>query len=478
MRIVNYADLPRNIGSMRTMQELGKEIGSKPYLLDEIVTLPEYKGFSLLKLSQRIAKLMTSRKEGADLRNADNMRIEWRIDSGNRIPETVLMQDVQTDGEGGAEIIMILKEKLFDKYDVIELKDSGHQIFIRQPGETISGDKHIYRGQLVADSLSSKLNLSAATQGKIVRFLTGGLVPEASERGSYMSLPNRLEKHTNFITRFRVSGSRSGDFAWSNQIYYEKAKRNKEGNIDGYEYFRQTPEDKAMQDKLMLAINRGLMFCKGGFDSNMNHLVREVDGRPINIGEGIIPQARRYGQFLSYNFLNETIIREIIGTIVERMSEKTGNDIYFSVNWILFLQLQTIMDRIVAQRLTTQDSFIKKEDGGKIMVGAEYCGYSFAGNRLWFMEDSALTDHYNDRGYGICLNTRVMDKNGKYTMNVEQFSIRGAELIKGDLLGFGMLDGVSSGNVASMIHASESSMMAYRCAILKDPYSTFILEEN
>ncbi len=479
MRVINYADLPRNIGSMRTIQELGAQIGDKPYLVKEILTLPQYQGMSILKLTERVSDLMSKKMSGADLRKVDALRVEWRLDAGYRIPETTVSEDCLTDGEGGAEILLTLKEKLFDKYDIVEFIDSGHQLYIRHPAESLATDKHLYRCQLLADDYSNRLNLSAAITGKTVRFITGGVVPEASERGSYFQIPNRVEKHTNFITRFRVSGSRSGDYAWSEQIYYEKAKKDDQGTTIGYEYFRQDPEDKAMMDKLMLAINSGLLFCKGGFDSKLNHLVREVDGRPISIGEGIIPQMRRYGQFMSYNFLTESMLRTIIGTIVERRSQKTGNEIVFTVNWILFQHLQIVLDKIVGARLTLQEAFLTKDDGKKAyMVGTNYLGYQFAGNKVFIMHDDALSDRYRDRGYGICLNTRVLDKNGKDQMNVQQFSIRGAEIIKGDLLGFGMRDGVSSGNVSTMVHASESSLMAYRMAALYDPYSTFILEQN
>ncbi len=477
MRVLNYNALPQNISSMRTMQEFSAQLGDKPYLINEILTLPQYQGMTLMRLTQRIGELQAKTMPGKDLRKSDATRVEWRLDAGYRIPETTLAEDVVDDGEGGAEVILTVREKLFDKYDIVELTETGDQFFIKVPGDAIASDKVVYRCQLLTDALSNRFNTQNGTQGRVVRFLTGGVVPEASERGSYMQIPNRVEKHTNFITRFRVSGSRSGDYAWSENIFYENARK-KDGQLM-HEYFRQDPEEKAMLDKLMLAINQGLLFTKGGFDEKLNHLVREVDGRPIFIGEGVIPQMRRYGQFMAYNVITEFLIREIISTIVERREMKTGNEIVLVVNWKLFQHFQTVLDKIAGSRLTMQDSFLTKANGKEAyIVGANYCGYQFAGNKLIILVDSALSDRYKERGYGICLNTRVLGRDGQDVMNLQQFTIRGAEIIRGDLLGFGMRDGVSSGQVASMIHASESSMMAYRMAALMDPYSTFILEEN
>lgn len=92
------------------------------------------------------------------------------------------------------------------------------------------------------------------------------------------------------------------------------------------------------------------------------------------------------------------------------------------------------------------------------------------------MEDAALTQRYTDKGFGIIINTLVETDTGS-KVNVEQMTIKGAQLFEGSLPGFGGMTGYASGNVSSMIAANEYGIMAYRGVKVNDPYSTFILEE-
>ena len=484
MRIVNYKDVARNVSSMKMVTELSSQVGVKPSLLNEIFTLSGYENLTLMRLTQSLGEMFSKElKQGADIRNIDTMRIDWRMDAGPRIPETYISEEITDTFEGSADGLIVLRERMFSRGDVIELTDTGQQFRISSPPESLASDKHRYLATLLGTARDRRLAnpTVAGAVGKRVRFIMGGVVPEASEYGSYFQMPNRMERHTNYMTRFRVDGSRSGDYAYAETIFLERLRLNKNsGQADGtQEYFKMDAEQKSMMDKLMYSINSGLLFSQGGFDDTLNHMVREIDGREIPIGQGIIPQMRAYGQFMGYNFISESILREIIGVIVERRPKKTGNDIVFLVNWKLFQTIQTMLDALVRGRLVPQDAYLKKDNDKKAyMVGTTYCGYEFAGNKIFIMEDSTLTDRYPDRGYGICFNTRVPTKNGEDKMNIQQFSIKGFEMFNNDLLGVGGSTGHSSGPVSSVVHASQSTLMAYRGVAVFDPYSTFIIEEN
>lgn len=484
MKIVNYKDVARNVSSMKMVTELNAQVGVKPSLLNEIFTLSGYQNLTLMRLTQNLGEMFSKKlSPSSDIRNIDTMRLDWRMDAGPRIPETYISEAITDTFEGSVDGLITLREKMFSRGDVVELVDTGQQFRISSPAESISSDKHRYLAALLGTSKDRRLNNPSVVGavGKKVRFIMGGVVPEASEYGSYFQMPNRMERHTNFITRFRVDGSRSGDYAYAEKVYLERLRLNsKSGELDGtQEYFKMDAEKKAMMDKLMFSINSGLLFAQGGFDDTLNHMVREIDGREIPIGQGVIPQMRAYGQFMGYNNISEATIREIIGTIVERRPNKTGNDIVFMVNWKLYQTIQVVLDGLVRGRLTTQDAFLKTASGQKgYMVGTTYAGYEFAGNKIFIMEDSTLTDRYTDRGYGICFNTRIESSDGGQKLNIQQFSIKGFEMFENELLGVGGMTGHSSGPVSSVVHASQSTMMAYRGVAVFDPYSTFIIEEN
>jgi hypothetical protein len=481
MRILNVKDLPKSVTTTKTMAEFGKAVGEKPYLLNEIFTLPGYENLTLLKLTQNVAGLMKKNLGEGDIQKIESFRFDWRIDAGPRIPETTISEDAGSfNFEGSASGVITTKDKMFSKGDIFELVDTGHQFRLSDNARTISNDKHLNPVVLLGTRRDRTISSSLLTVGKRIRFIAGGIVPEASDYGSYFTLPNRMERHANFISRFRVDGSRSGDYSYSERIYLERVKKKMDGSVDGTgEFYTWSGQKQDMMDKLMFSINSGLLFMQGAFDEDLIHLVREEDGRPIPIGQGIIPQIRAYGQFMGYNNLSETLIRKVISLIVERRPKKTGNEIVMLVNWRLYQQVQIILDALTKQRLTTQDSYLTRDDNKKAyVVGSTYCGYEFAGNKLFVMEDSTLTDRYPDKGYGIVFNTRVQTKDGKSRMNIQQYTINGFEMFDNSILGVGGESGHSSGAVSSAVHASQSVLMAYRGVAVYDPYSTLILEEN
>lgn len=481
MRIVNAKEVARTVQNMRTISEFGSAVGNAPTLLNEIFHLPGYENLTLMRLTQNLAGLMKKELGEGDIRNIETLRLDWRLDAGPRIPETVISEDNTFNFEGNADGSITVKEKIFSRGDVFEFVDTGHQFRVQQTPETLATDKHEMRCMLLGSRRDRALPSGVNVIGKRVRFIMGGVVPEASEYGSYFQLPNRMERHTNFMTRFRVDGSQSGDFAYGESIYLQRIKKNLQNEVIGTgDFYRQDAAKKAMMDKLMLSINSGLLFSQGGFDDKLIHMCRELDGREIPIGQGVIPQVRAYGQFMAYNSaITESILQEIINVIVDRRPKKTGNDLVFLVNWRLFQQVNKALDLLTRTRLTTQESYLKKDNGSSAyIVGITYKGYEFSGNKIFVMEDSTLTDRYPDRGYGICFNTRVQTKDGGEAMNIQQFTIKGFEMFDNELLGVGGRTGHSSGPVSSVVHANADVMMAYRGVAVYDPYSTMILEEN
>ena len=53
-----------------------------------------------------------------------------------------------------------------------------------------------------------------------------------------------------------------------------------------------------------------------------------------------------------------------------------------------------------------------------------------------------------------------------------------SEMIEGTQIGMGGRDGKSSGEVFSGVHGSVYHLLGYSCAVVFNPYKSFILKEN
>ena len=230
--------------------------------------------------------------------------------------------------------------------------------------------------------------------------------------------------------------------------------------------------EKDLLDQLYLSFENSMLLGHGNFDDKGNCLITEEDGRPIPMGEGLIPQIRRFCGQQRYTVLTETHLRNAINDVVDKMEKKTGNNIVMICNWRLYQQAQVVLDNLLKTRAT--DAYFYTVKGGKIKVGAEYNAYTFAGNTLTFMENTALSDRFPDRGYAVFIDTSIYDGEP----NIQMHTISGMALFKGDLKGMGGLNGGDSGEIATTVHGSRVEYMGYRGIKVANPYSAHILEEN
>ncbi len=157
--------------------------------------------------------------------------------------------------------------------------------------------------------------------------------------------------------------------------------------------------ERATKKQLFLSVSSNIKFMAIiNPDVNpilhLSILITEEDGRPIPVGEGVIPQVKRYCGQQRYFSLNEQILRNAINDVVDKLQKKDGNNIVMVCNWRFYQQAQTVLDALLHGRAT--DNYFYTVKGQKIQVGAEYNAYHFAGNTLTFMHNTALTDRYPD----------------------------------------------------------------------------------
>jgi hypothetical protein len=454
MRVIEYNMLP-NGADTKTMQDLGAMIGLKPEMSKAVVTL--YPNLSLQKLTEQLGAVYS--KEATNLKEIESFAFEWMIKT-NQIPRIRFAEDCTETGEGGAEFFIVLEKKFYDPRDTFEL-ENDQQLFVKRVPEQLAPNKWKYWVQLVGGDNSKKVNTAFMTRGKTTRYISN-FQPELSERG-YSKFMYNMEKHRNYISRHRVGDSVSGDFAKLKAKYLEHAGM----------HFKMTAMEKDLLDQIYLAFENSMLLGAGNFDDAGNCLITEEDGRPIPMGEGIIPQIKRFCGQQRYSNLSATHFRNAISDSVEKLEKKTGNRLVAICNWKFYQQAQEVLDNLLKTRVT--DNYFYTKSGGKIKVGAEYNAYEFAGNTITFMENEALTNRYPDKGYCLILDTGMYEGEP----NISMHTIKGMSLFKGSQLGMGgKTGGESVENLGTLVHGHRIEYMGYRGAKVANPYGAHILEEN
>ncbi len=454
MRVVDLSQMPDG-AKTKTMQDLGAMIGLKPEMSKAIVTL--YPNLSLQKLTEQLGSVYS--KDVKNLKEIESFAFEWIIKT-NQIPRIHFAEDCTETGEGGAMFPIILEKKFYDIRDTFELENE-QQLFVKRVPEILPTGKVRYWVQLVSDDLSRKANISFMTRGRSTKYVSN-YQPELSEKG-YNKLFSNSEKHRNYISRHRVGDSVSGDFSKLQDKYLEHA-----GVL-----FKMSKMEKSLVDQLYLAFETSMLLGQSNFDVTGNCLITEEDGRPIPMGDGIIPQIKRYCGQQRYATLSLTHLQNAISDVVIKLEKKTGNKLVAICNWIFYQDMNRLLDAALTPRVT--DNYFYTKTGGKIKVGAEYNAYHFSGNEITFMENAALSDRYTDRGYCLILDAGVYEGEP----NIQMHTIKGMSMFKATRLGMGGKSGGDSvENVGTMVHGHEVSYMGYRGAKVANPYGAHIIEQN
>lgn len=468
MRIYNVNNVPRGIPAAQSMQDLTLMIGEKPHLAKEIIRSDDFaKGLTIDRITKEWGALLF--KKNANVNDIDSMVYDWMIESNNRIPRIPIMEDNFETGEGGAEVAIVMDRFYYARGAIFEL-ENRQQLRVHRKAEKLTNNRWRYYCIVVSGNPGEYLDINFTKKNRVTTYITrASIVPEASEYGGAYLEPFNIERHRNHITRYRMDLAQTGDFAARGMNYIES---------QGV-WYKQNSAETTMVKMLLEDKNQHMLFGKGNFDDQSKCLITEEDGRKIPIGEGVFPQMERFANFYPYNgTFTRNKIEDIINLVVSRKEKKTGNDILVVCNYRMYTHWQTVLDSLLSGRLVNQDNYVEKVNGGKLVLGAEYAGYKVNGNKIVLMEDSAITNRYPEKGYGVIFNMLTETKDGGKKMNIEQISIKGASLFTNKKLGVGGEGGYDSGIVSSSVHAKEMFAMSYGCAVVNDPYGTVIIQET
>lgn len=288
-----------------------------------------------------------------------------------------------------------------------------------------------------------------------------------------------MELHRNYMTTFRADASWSSLYAIQEDVYMSICDDKDPNKNEGV--YKMLKKEKELLDSFMYAMNTGLSFNKTDVDVNGRPTISDPQtGRPLYIGEGLIPQIEAAAN--KYVYVNKPSLpffNMIMSNMADKADSDTGGKWLFITNRKMWNDVQTTLGDYLANYRTDGTFMYSKSanggQGGYVKVGATYDTYVYAGNEISFVVDRALTREYPTKGYGVCIDLTADKTTG--VPAIAKFSLTGKDFITNKIIGVGGYDGSTSGEVASNVAGSKLVMMGYAGVAAFTPYRSVLVYE-
>lgn len=138
--------------------------------------------------------------------------------------------------------------------------------------------------------------------------------------------------------------------------------------------------------------NNGLLFNKSNVDKNGKPTISDPDtGRPIYIGDGIIPQVERFASKYVYTRLTTEAFNTAMSMMNEKSENPTGNTYVFICNEKMWNDIQTTLSEWLSRFKTCGTYLWSKKANGYVDVGATFNSYEIGGNTISFRVDRTFS---------------------------------------------------------------------------------------
>lgn len=293
-----------------TTNSLGAAILTRPEISANLANMWEanYTAFSsLLARKGLIKKNVFEGLEKKDFKVIGNRKFMWGI---RQYPFTKCyvtdVPDVATGftylGEGNSIATIYLNTNYFSPNDVLELSDGRTKILVMDEYPTeVSSDKWAYKVKLMTNKDGDYIDAALLDIGSEVGFSYTAF-PELSETGYEKN--QYPEWRTEYMTIQRMQYSISGS-AKNTQVYWVEHNGEKM-------WFREQEWD--MMRRWAIARENQLLFGKPTIDANDKTYVRDMKGREVISGSGVVEQG---DASLTYHYNKMTI--RTIETIMQNM---------------------------------------------------------------------------------------------------------------------------------------------------------------
>ena len=472
MLVANFTTVRPTMSDTRTYEDFSKFLGERPHRLGVVSRLyPELTATFLTESLRNIFYGDTKKANG--FQNIDSTYFEWEVETNyiKRIPFAAVPVE---DGADGSEIEMIFPENYYQLHEIFKIEKTGQQCFVVARPVRKADNQWSVMVRLLDDDYSSVLDLDGCQIGDTTRFI-GNAKPELHETG-FVKYQSNIEKMRNYMTTVRVDDSYSSKYALMEETFIKIGKGENQGCLTE-KIYKLDPMKKNLIENFLYARENMILLAKGtvGVDGKST-LADRSTGRPIYIGDGMIPQIERFASKYAANKVTINTFHTIISTMVEKAEKPTGNHFSFIVNERMWAIVQRVLGDYLANRHTDESYIWSKGGEGKyIKVGATFDAYEWGGNTVSFKVDRTLSREFT-KPYFLCVDLTT----GKTstTPPVVMFSLKGGDYMTYDMYGPGGKDGLSSGVVSTPVAGGVSGIWGY-CGIgVMNPYRSFILTAN
>lgn len=472
MIIAQFTSANPEMGQTRTYESFYKFLGAKPHKLGVISRMyPKYTATYITESLRNIVYRSANAKD--KYQSIDAMYFEWESEV-NFIKRVEFAAQPTDTGENGSEITFAFKERYYEKYDIFKIEASEQQVIVLYQPTRKADDYWEVVGRLIDNDYASILDLDACLPGMTTRFQSVAM-PELHEEG-YTKYQSNIEKHRNYITTHRVDVNYSALYA-AHEDTFIKISEGKDKTCLHDSIYKMNKKEKDLLDNFMYVRNNGLLFNKCNVDANGKATISDPDtGRPIYIGDGIIPQVERFASKYAFSKLTVEIFNTVIGMLCEKSDKPVGNHFVFIGNDRMHALWNQTLAKYLADFKTDGSYLYSKAKNGDVQVGATFTSYEFMGNTISFTVDRTFSHEKGyDKAYAVCL-----DLTGDEIQNtpaISMFTLKGGDFISNRFLGVGREDGLSSGDVSSPVAGSRLINWGYSGVGVFCPYKSFILRE-
>lgn len=474
MLVANFTSRIPTMGNTKTYEDWSKYLGSKPHRLGVVARM--YTDNTLNFITDGLRNIFYKDERVDQFQLSSSLMFEWQVETNN-IKKIEFAEVPSERGENGTEITMAFRENYYQKYDIFRIDKTKQQCQVLSRPVRKRDDYWEVQVRLLDNDYDTLLDLDGCQVGDLTTFQSVAM-PELSEEG-YSKFQSQTERHRNFMTTFRADASWSSLFAIQENVFMSIADDKDQTKSEGV--YKMLKKEKELLDTFMYAMNTGLLLNKGNIDVNGRPTISEPEtGRPIYIGEGLIPQIEAAANKYCYNNKpNLQLFNMIMADMADKAQSDTGNKWVFIVNRKMWNDINMVLGEYLANYKTDGTYMYSKSAnkglGGYVKVGATFDTYEYAGNQVSFVCDRALTREYPDKGYGLCLDLTADKTTG--TPALAKFSITGKDFMTNKIIGVGGYDGRSSGEVSSNVAGSKLVMHGYAGVAAFTPYRSVIVRE-
>lgn len=432
MLVANFTSRIPTMGQTKTYEDWSKYLGSKPHRIGVVARM--YTDNTLNFITDGLRNIFYKDEKADQFQLSSSLLFEWIVETNN-IKKVEFAEVPIGSGENGTEITMAFRENYYQKYDIFRIDKTKQQCQVVSRPIRKRDDYWEVQVRLIDNDYDTILDTDGCQVGDTTTFQSVAM-PELSEEG-YSKFQSQMERHRNFMTTFRADASWSSLYAIQENVFMSIADDKDQTKSEGV--YKMLKKEKELLDTFMYAMNTGLTFNKGNIDVNGKATISEPEtGRPIYIGEGLIPQIEAAANKYCYsNKPNLQLFNMIMSDMADKAQSDTGNKFIFIVNRKMWNDLQMTLGEYLANYRTDGTYMYSKSAnkglGGYVKVGATFDTYEYAGNQVSFVVDRALTREYPTKGYGVCIDLTADKTSG--TPAIAKFSLTGKDFMTNKIVG-------------------------------------------